>query len=434
MKTRYIVGTVAAAGVLAACSGDQQSLVAPEGGITFDVSIATARATAPAGILPFLFQGNDAAGVCAEGQKYYKFDARPVGDDISLGGFATVTSDGTYLAWTATAGTVIHKVVMKGGPGYNVFEYSGQTADGHVDGEPLSETGLYSPSSDAGTAVNVGRPAAISHVSLCYTDEPVTENSLLTVLKFYDANANGEFDEGEVELSGWSINVALNGGGAFLASTEYSSPFPNGTTYAVSENMPNEMNWIQTEPIPNLFEGTLMAPTTLAFGNVCLGAGNGLTLGYWSNRNGERRFGEIGGLAVVNAYTLRNGAGLQVTPFGNYATFRTWLLGASATNMAYMLSAQTAAMALNVASKPATGDALVYAPGTGSANDLGFASINALLAEAEEILAANGVILADSPVRTRATAVKDALDHANNNTNFVQASPCDYTFPEPTAD
>jgi hypothetical protein len=57
--------------------------------------------------------------------------------------------------------------------------------------------------------------------------------------------------------------------------------------------------------------------------------------------------------------------------------------------MAYMLSAQLAAMELNVFNGFVNGNALIYAPGTTSANALGYASVNAVMAEANTDLATN---------------------------------------------
>ncbi len=48
--------------------------------------------------------------------------------------------------------------------------------------------------------------------------------------------------------------------------------------------------------------------------------------------------------------------------------FQSWLLAANASNMANMLSAQLAAMELNVYNGKVNGGALIYAPGTTSAN------------------------------------------------------------------
>ena len=125
---------------------------------------------------------------------------------------------------------------------------------------------------------------------------------------------------------------------------------------------------------------------------------------------------------------LRSANGTNFDPAG-YAQFRSWLLNATATNMAYMLSAQLAAMELNVHNGFVSGNALIYAPGTTSANSLGFATVNALMAEANTELGLHGLTLSGSPYRSYQEALKNALDKANNNFTFVQPTPCSFSFP-----
>ena len=164
----------------------------------------------------------------------------------------------------------------------------------------------------------------------------------------------------------------------------------------------------------------------LWFGNLCLGAGGGHTLGFWSNPNGESLFG-ADDLANMVALNLVNGDGSAFDPAG-YPAFNSWILGANAVNIANMLSAQMAAAYLNTTNSSAvfnlgaSGSAMVYAPGAAGANSGGFISLSALIAEANASLAANPLTLADHPARAYQTALKNALDSANNNLNFVQPS------------
>ena len=74
------------------------------------------------------------------------------------------------------------------------------------------------------------------------------------------------------------------------------------------------------------------------------------------------------------------------------------------------------------------GTSLIYAPGAVSANSLGFASVDAILSEANSELGAHALTLSGSPFRTYQQALKNALDEANNNKNFVQKNPCEFTF------
>ena len=91
--------------------------------------------------------------------------------------------------------------------------------------------------------------------------------------------------------------------------------------------------------------------------------------------------------------------------------------------MAYMLSAQLAAMELNVLNGFVNGSALIYAPGTTSANAAGFASVNDVMAEANTELGLHGLTLSGNAFRSYQEALKNALDKANNNLTFVRPGP-----------
>jgi hypothetical protein len=134
-------------------------------------------------------------------------------------------------------------------------------------------------------------------------------------------------------------------------------------------------------------------------------------------------------LALLSSLNLRTASGANFDP-ATYDAFRTWLLGAKAKNMAYMLSAQLAAMELNVEAGFVSGSAVIYAPDTNSADALGFTTVSALMAEANTELGLHGLTLSGSAFRAYQAALKDALDDANNNLNFVQATACPFSFAE----
>src|SRR5204863_6947800 len=106
---------------------------------------------------------------------------------------------------------------------------------------------------------------------------------------------------------------------------------------------------------------------TRTFGNYCTAPSGGLTLGFWSNKNGNKIItGNTSGngttllpavVTLLNGCQLRNENGTVHTFTNVYSAFRTWLLGANATNMAYMLSAQLAALKLDVAYAGVDGNA-----------------------------------------------------------------------------
>jgi hypothetical protein len=125
-------------------------------------------------------------------------------------------------------------------------------------------------------------------------------------------------------------------------------------------------------------------------------------------------------LALLSGVNLRNSNGSNFDPT-TYVQFRDWLLAATATNMSYMLSAQLAAMELNVDAGFVAGSALVW-------NGSAFVTINDLMADGNTALGADGNAVAGDPNRSIQETLKNTLDAANNNKNFVQATACPYTF------
>ncbi len=256
----------------------------------------------------------------------------------------------------------------------------------------------------------------------------VPTSGTLNVNKFYDANANGVNDDGQL-ITGWKIRIIDD---LELFRFTPVSVIVAPDDYVVSEFDPAETNWIHTTANPVNVTVDAGETETVEFGNLCLGPGGGHTLGFWSNKNGQATMNDGGSvcseLALLNGLYLRNAAGTRMNFGCDYTAFKNWVLGATATNMSYMLSAQLAAMELNVESGFVSGGALVYAPGTNSANGLGFATVNALMAEANAELTLHGTALAGDSWRSYQEALKNALDKANNNQTFVQSTPCPFTF------
>jgi hypothetical protein len=257
----------------------------------------------------------------------------------------------------------------------------------------------------------------------------VVSTGTLVVQKFYDANANSVMDGTETFIIGWKVNIS----GCINQDdfTEVVSVVDPGTC-VVKEYMPTQTNWIRTKPattdtisvtVPENDTGTAL------FGNVCLGADHGHTLGFWSNKNGQALIAAdlTGNLAALSALNLVDASGNPFNPT-TYAQFRSWILGANATNMAYMLSAQLAAMKLNVMLFGQDANAIIYAPGTVSGGATGFATLSAVMDEANTMLEHHPVTLGGSPHRAHQEALKNALDNANNNLNFVQGSACAFSF------
>ena len=254
----------------------------------------------------------------------------------------------------------------------------------------------------------------------------VFDVATLNVVKFYDANANGLNDDGQT-ITGWKVNIHDGINVNALTPVALSVAAPDD--YTVTEYDPIQLNWSHTTATQVLVSVAPGDDKTVYFGNVCVGAGGGLTLGFWSNKNGQALIG-ADDIAMLVALNLRNADGSNFDPTTN-AGFRTWILSATATNMAYMLSAQLAAMELNVFNNKVNGTSLIYAPGTTSANALGFATVNDVMAEANASLGTDGLTNVAGPTRTYQEALKNALDNANNNLSFVQGTPCAFSFAAP---
>jgi len=258
------------------------------------------------------------------------------------------------------------------------------------------------------------------------------------VVKFYDKNADGAQNFGEMGIAGWKFT--LTGGPGNITLTGFTGAdgsycFPNVApgTYTVTEATAMQTSWFNTTA--KSFQVTVGSSTvTKKFGNLCVGAGGGDgTPGFWQNKNGENKIndapnGATPELTMLVNLCLRNGNGTDFNP-KNYPDLKTWLKSATtAVNMANQLSAHLACMALNVESGIQSGTSLIYAPGTTSANAQGFATLNAVITEANSLLCSKGSIPSGDPQRAYATALKNALANGNVNTGFVQPSPCPFSF------
>ncbi len=283
--------------------------------------------------------------------------------------------------------------------------------------------------------------------STCTENCDPTEFGAISGRKYYDANTNGRWDPGELPIAGWKIDYwdGLSDTLVTDSNGEFSATLVGDTYYFAEEHPTNTTGapfnlplWVQTGNIDSedhtlstgtgesaslsSFVYTVVHTDTgstsgLDFGNVCLGAGGGLTLGFWSNKNGQATMNDGGTLApelaMLSALNLRNADGGNFDPTA-YAAFRTWILKATATNMAYMLSAQLAAMELNVEAGLVSGASSVYVAG------IGIMTINDLMAAANTSLGTNGYTVAAGATRTYQEQLKNGLDAGNNNVNFVQ--------------
>lgn len=281
-----------------------------------------------------------------------------------------------------------------------------------------------------------GQQALCSYTIVVGGQPPVDE--AVSGTKYYDANANGQLDAGEPGIEGWQVVV-----GATTVATDASGEFSldvDAGAFAVEEQQGGG-SWIQTGNTVDQSAGTgtvaLNADmsyavqldagevaTGLNFGNVCIGAGGSGSKGFWGNKNGKALFATdaADALALLVALDLRKADGSAFDP-ANYGELKRWLQAATSVNQAYMLSAQLAAMALNVHFGLVDPDALILAPGSLAANPAGFATVQDIIDEAAAALALDGLTLDGDPNRAMQATLSGILDRANRNNTFLQSGP-----------
>jgi hypothetical protein len=288
--------------------------------------------------------------------------------------------------------------------------------------------------------------------------------------KFLDANADG-VNEGEVPIQGVEIDLTFGGNTYTIATNEFGQwsrtftftpdpttcVYPDAIQFAVGEAaLPGQ--WLQTGPLEGASTGAETGATAgptmdwsgivpadngsdlgMYFGNVCYGvAGGGLTKGFWHNKNGNKLITSGSCFQYLTGKNLVKANGDPADPLftvGTIGSFDAWLTNdSSAKNMANMLSTQLAAMILNVKCGGNVADtALIFSdpnsPGNlfqyGIGQSNGVVSINDLIAAGVAALAGHSYTPDGSPFRAKQGAIKDALDAANNNLNFLgNASNC----------
>ena len=266
--------------------------------------------------------------------------------------------------------------------------------------------------------------------------------SSIQVTKFYDFNGNGTKDSGENGLANWpfcltsltdpdfapiSHTTGING------TTTFSNLGPG--TYVITEGTADG-TWTGTTNTSTITIDHCGQQGTAVFGNYCTVPSGGLTLGFWSNKNGNKLLtGNTAGtgttllpavVTLLNSCQLVNANGTIHTFTNSYSAFRTWLLGATATNMAYMLSAQLTALKLDVNFGFVDGDAF----------DLcSHMKVNALIGAACDSMTGPGnqLTLAGNPSRPGQEMLKNCIDAINNNGDVIPVTPCPVSFPNPPA-
>jgi len=250
--------------------------------------------------------------------------------------------------------------------------------------------------------------------------------------KFYDFNGNGVLDGSDSPLDGWPITISPLANATPNVATQLTSggcvSWSNlevlFNPYTFTEGTPTETNWVHSTPASVPVTVAANDTTTVNFGNYCTTPSGGRTIGFWGNKNGlalltQADFAALTALRLVN----KNGTDRDFTSTlnNNKKDLESWLQKADAVNMAYMLSAQLAAMKLNVLHGFVDGNAFALCYN---------GTINQLIAAANTALVADQQTPAGDPNRATQEALKNCLDALNNGGSVVPVTPCARHFPQ----
>lgn len=230
---------------------------------------------------------------------------------------------------------------------------------------------------------------------------------------FLDANGNGLRDVGEGGVANVPVLLAGTGTGntATNSAGNYAFLAVGQGSFQVSITLGS--GFLATTPTTVAVSINNCANGRADFGvRQAAIARNGHTIGFWRNNNGRALVTQFNILPTLSSLNLVNAAGAYVAP-STLTAWASWLQGANANNMAYMLSAQLAAMHCNVVTGFVSPTAIV------NGGPLGNLSIASLMQRAIASLAVYPNTPSGHPQRAAQEALKNALDAANNNQNWL---------------
>jgi len=288
-----------------------------------------------------------------------------------------------------------------------------------------------------------------------HVEQPSVEEDKadLNVYKFYDANANGEWESDEIPLFGWAMTASNGNGFNSTQLTQSPDGLTGWTGLSVADNPYQVLEgtaggtWHQsasivdnvptatpTNPVTglNLVAGEL---TTVIFGNYCDCKSGGKPKSWWITETGKTKVNDGSTMNpefnALNQLNLRSGSGspwnlntTTITQSANWTTFVNWVNNASTTNSAYALSRQLAILRLNLDAGYISGTDY-YKPGGSSINGL------------RDLANASLGVNANPAVGTQARADQEQLTawlaaiNAGGVT-LIKPTPCKYAFTVPT--
>jgi len=232
---------------------------------------------------------------------------------------------------------------------------------------------------------------------------------------FLDANRDGVRDVGEGPLANWEVRL-VTGQSSLVAFTDaqgrYAFPGVTAATYTVELQLP--AGFVATTASSVALEVCGCANVAVAdFGAApAILRCDGHTIGFWRNRHGLSIVQHRNILLTLPGLYLRDLCGNHVAP-GSLSAFSRYLHCANSINMAYMLSAQLLAMHCNVLAGFVDPSCRIRD------SHLGNITIAELMQLSVQSLMANPLTLPGHPARAHQQSLKNALDNANNNRNWL---------------
>ncbi len=238
---------------------------------------------------------------------------------------------------------------------------------------------------------------------------------------FHDTNRDGVRDANELGLAGSTVKLVSNhpaNAGQVMATTTTD----NFGAYIFS-NVPSGDRSVVLE----IDGGVHQATTPLDVRLMNCGCGSqvvdfgkfavttqceGRTQGFWRNNNGIAQIQVGNWWGALRDLKLVDTIGWNFDPTGNVCQWKIYMAGSNAFNMSYALSTQLAAMKLNVLSGRASLDCRVQ-------TQLGIKTIGELIQAANAALIQDGFTPPGDPNRSLQEKLKNALDKANNNQNWL---------------
>ena len=230
-------------------------------------------------------------------------------------------------------------------------------------------------------------------------------------LVFGDSDRDGIQDPGEVGVANWQVKLVTPT--TELATTTDANGnyrFSNVGSGEYSVEITPKAGFVVTTAANHGIQVCSCADRTVGKFGVAqeILACNAHTIGYWRNHQGLSKVQQFNILPTLPALHIVDASGNYVAPV-SLASFKNWLQAATAVNMAYMLSAQLVAMHCNVMVGFVDPAAVIDDPSLGSM------TIAQLMQQSVLSLAAHPFTPPGSPWRAEQTALKNALDRANNN-------------------